>query len=398
MDELLLTRQPIFDSRLHVVAYLLERHFIEGTLKDTPAGNHQSQITALIETEMEHLTAEHRIFISATHNDIEWLMELCAPHPRLGIALEYFPDLDLDASYLARLLAQRGINLALLQFPYTPTLFPFFLQAEIVIIPGGATTPSALGTWLQRLQGYPARGCASGLDTQANFAAAKKAGFELFQGQFLSHPDSWTNRRIPPGLMAPLALLAQLQNPEIAVKDIEDLVKADAALSYRVLRWVNSAYYGIDIEIESISHAIVYLGIDQLRNWLSLMALSGLKPISAELLDMAAIRARMAEIVAPVLDLNPGKAFTLGLFSLLDAILQAPMHEILASLPLSKALKTALEDGTGPYTRLLRLIKNYEQGHWSQVIDTSVPPAQLGEAYLQAIEWTNAHRLSDRPK
>ncbi|GEM_PF-2954134 len=398
MDELLLTRQPVFDTRLQVVGYLLEHHFIAGMDNATTAGNHQSQITALIETGLEYLTAEHRIFIATTHADIEWLMELCAPHPQLGIALEYSPDLDPEASYLARLSAQRGINLALLKFPYTPSLFPLFLQAEIVIIPGGTTSPSELGAWLQRLQGYPARGCASGLDTQADFDAAKQAGFELFQGQFLSHSDSWSNRKIPPSLMAPLALLAQLQNPEIAVKDIEDLVKADAALSYRVLRWVNSAYYGIEIEIESISHAIVYLGVDQLRNWLGLMALSGLKPISAELLDMAAIRARMAEVLAPLLGLNPGKAFTLGLFSLLDAIIQAPIREILVSLPLSKDLKAALEEGTGPYARLLSLIKNYEQGHWSQVVNTPVPAAQLGEAYLQAIEWTNAHRLSDTPR
>lgn len=387
MAELLLSRQSILNERLKTYAYTLNYQFL------TDPDHSVNHFVAVIDAGIEYLAADHDLYIEGHGEDIGWLVDFCAPNPRLGLLFDYRLADECDIGYFLPLCAQRGIRVALRDFPLDKTTYKLYSEAALGCVRTAQVAIDDLSTLVKRMRGHRASPCAVGLQTQVAVAEAREAGFQYFQGSFLADGSEWKNKTIPQGLISPLRVLATLQDPDVSVKDVEQLVKADASFSYRILRLVNSAYYGIDIEIQSVGHAIVYLGMGQLKNWLSLMTLANMATDGAEVLTLAAIRARMAELLAPSMELEASKAFTLGLFSLLDVIAHAPMSKVLAELPLPQDLRAALIDSSGLYAPLLKVIQAYEKGDWTTVRSIPLNVADISGYYLNAVEWATAHQL-----
>lgn len=396
MADLLITRQAIFERDLTVAGYVL-RSSAPGDPDDQTGerGVTPNQLVGpLVDLGIDRLATRHPLYIACELEGMAPLLEFCAISPRLGLCCHYREREHSGVLDIARLCAARGVRLALMMDDLGPDANEVLSHAEIALLYAPRVGAGRIGEWVKKLSGYRANAGLYGIDSYAKFETAREAGCRNFQGDFLEESDRWQAKKIPSGAISPIALLAYLQNPRITIGQIEELVRADAALSYRVLRWVNSAYYGIEMEIDNIGHAIVYLGLDQLRNMLSLMALSKLRPASTELLMMSAIRARMAELLAPKYDLDPSKAFTLGIFSLVDAIAQVSIDKVLESIPLNHDIAKALKTGTGLYGPLLHLIVNYEKGNWN-MLGTTAKADHLTDAFRQAVEWANHHRMDD---
>jgi EAL and modified HD-GYP domain-containing signal transduction protein len=176
----------------------------------------------------------------------------------------------------------------------------------------------------------------------------------------------------------------------VGPQELEKVIRQDVALSYKVLRCVNSSYYGLGKKIESLSHGIVYLGVRHIRNWARLLLAGSLDDQPAEVFRIALLRARMCELLAEKrLRESQDAAFTLGMFSILPALINIDMNELLERVPLSDPLQQALLHEQGQYADLLITVRAYERGDWAALKDMPFSPRDLSHAYLTALDWTD---------
>jgi EAL and modified HD-GYP domain-containing signal transduction protein len=225
-------------------------------------------------------------------------------------------------------------------------------------------------------------------------ARAKIAGCQLFQGFFFCRPATSSVRAVPARRLAYLQLFSALNRPDLTIDTLEDLVKHDVSLSMRVLRSINSAAFGLGRDVTSLRHALVLLGVQQVRMWASVWAMAGVNTGGTpEAVSVAILRARSCEALGRARSGNDaaGEMFLLGMCSMLPAILDQPMERAIADLPLTSAVRGALNGDTGPMRSLLDAVIAYEQGDWDQA-STTLQPLGLSEsllatAYSEALQW-----------
>lgn len=185
-----------------------------------------------------------------------------------------------------------------------------------------------------------------------------------------------------------MRMMAKLQRPDLDIKGLEELISQDPTMSYKLLRYINSAAFSPGKKIESIHHAIIYLGEREIRRWANLIALTGIDDKPEELITTSLIRAKMCEQMAEVTRAgNKDSAFIVGLFSTLDALMDQPIDAVLELLPLSPEISEALLNHTGPYARLLDAVIAHERGDWDSVDATGIDQDMISSAYLAALEW-----------
>jgi c-di-GMP-related signal transduction protein len=232
------------------------------------------------------------------------------------------------------------------------------------------------------------------VETADSFDELRKGGYHYFQGYYFCKPTTFSGGLLSARRLAYARLLAALNKTNVSVNSIEDLVKHDASLTYRVLRCINSAAFGIRREILSIRQALVLLGLDQVRKWASVWALAGLNGgASSELVTIAILRARSCEIVAGKVKGadDASEYFLLGLCSLLDAMLGQPMETAVAELPLSDNVRKALLGEENAARHILDAVIAHERGEWAEAAQIgaliSIPEDTLPHAYADALKW-----------
>jgi EAL and modified HD-GYP domain-containing signal transduction protein len=199
---------------------------------------------------------------------------------------------------------------------------------------------------------------------------------------------------MPARRLAYLGLLQALNREDLTVDQLEDLVKHDVSLSYRVLRSINSWVYGLRHEVTSIRHALVLLGLDQIRKWASVWALAGLNSSGTqETVTVALLRARCCELIGTTL-VGPDEGasfFLLGLCSLLDVIVGRPLADALADMPLPVSINDALLGTPNQARQVLDAVVAYEQGKWNEALaamdQLQLPVSALPEVYADALRW-----------
>ncbi len=240
---------------------------------------------------------------------------------------------------------------------------------------------------------------ASGVSSQDSFEKSRELGAQLFEGDWYRQVESTAGRAISPAQSTILELMNQLQR-EAPVAQVELLLKRDATLSFRLLRYINSAGFGLSCEITSFRHAVTILGYQNLARWLALLlATAGSSPTSPALMREAAVRGRLAELVGA--ELVPASErdnlFICGVFSLLPAILQLPMAQLLDQLNLSEPVTEALLYRQGLYGPILRLAESVE-GEDAALLqrlcdDLQTAPEQLNTHHLAALGWAASLQL-----
>jgi EAL and modified HD-GYP domain-containing signal transduction protein len=232
------------------------------------------------------------------------------------------------------------------------------------------------------------------VETEEAFLAARAAGCSLFQGYYFCRPQTVAVKTMSANQLTQMQLVAALMQSDVSIISIEELLKHDATLSYRVLRCVNSATYGLRREIGSLREALLLLGLDQIRKWASLWTLAALNKGSSELVTMTIVRARTCETVGNTLGRVDQGYFLLGLCSLLDVLLGRPMDEIVAELPVNAEIRAALLGTSNGARQVLDAVTLYERAQW---LEASSAAAVAGldedavpEAYLDALAWARA--------
>jgi EAL and modified HD-GYP domain-containing signal transduction protein len=390
-----IARQPIFDREYKVCAYeLLFRgasHHANADLKNFSADVATSRVInyAFLELGIERVIGKQTAFINLTRSFI--LSDEPIPMAQDQVVLELLEDIEVDEELLngVKQLKQQGYAIALDDFVYHESLRPLIELASIVKVDILQLNETELREHIVELKKYDVKLLAEKVETLTDYELCFELGFDYFQGFFFCRPDIIEGSPIPDNQIVLLQLIQKLQDTNVEFKEVEELISRDAGLTYKLLRLLNSAALALPRQINSIREGLIILGIRAIRTWTTLIVMSDLSYTPRELLDYALIRAKMCESLAGHYDCSAESGFMVGLFSVIDAMLNRPMAEIIKPLQISDATKQALTHRQGDLGRLLKDIIHYEQGQWDEINEQMVTLELFSQRYIEAAEWSN---------
>ncbi len=382
-------RQPIFDSKLKLAGYeLLFRSADVDAYDGLDGDKATSQVinNALMEIGLDDIIGNNPAFINFTKDLlINGVAELLPPD---RVVIEILEDVEVDEALIegVKKLADAGYVIALDDFTYSDEWMPLIEIAQIIKFDVMQHDLEAIKEQLEKFEGKKVKLLAEKVETQDEYNQLKKEGFDYYQGYFFSKPDVISHKALSSDSISLLQLLSQIQKPDIEVNEIEELISQDATLSYKLFRCVNSAAFGLKNKMNSIKQAVVYLGIQRLKNWVSLLAMTGNPNKSTELIQVGLVRAKMCELIANENDLpDKDSFFVVGLFSILDAILDQPLSEILEKMPLEEGLNRALLDKEGEMGKALQCSVSCEQCLWDEIEFPNINKDKLYAIYRNAM-------------
>jgi EAL and modified HD-GYP domain-containing signal transduction protein len=210
-----------------------------------------------------------------------------------------------------------------------------------------------------------------------------------FQGDYFAKPRLFRHRGVATAGLGSLRQLSELTSGDVSFEDLERIISSDVGLSLKLLRYVNSAFFALPRTVSSVREALGLLGVRTVRRWATVMAISAIPDVPDELVALGLRRARMCEMLAgSALPEERETLFTIGLFSVADALLDAPMGEVLDSLPFTEEIQTALLRREGPKGELLSAVTAYERGEFP-TLQSADAGVSLAGAYRAALEWAD---------
>jgi EAL and modified HD-GYP domain-containing signal transduction protein len=264
--------------------------------------------------------------------------------------------------------------------------------ADIIKVDVQSTAPEERAAMIKKYGPWRCRMLAEKVETREEFMAAKKAGFAYFQGYFFRRPETVKTHAVPGNQLNYIKMLQVVSKPELEPREIENAIKGEASLCYRLLRYMNSASFGFANEIHSVRHALSMLGEREVRRWVRLVVtLAAGQNKSSDLVLSALVRGRFCELLSPKIKHGESDLFLLGLLSLMDSILDLPMTDVLEKVPLDQETKAVLL-GEESYLRpLYQLMLAQESGDWqgSGVLSKSLKltESEVAEVHWNAMQW-----------
>ena len=389
MTEAFVGRQPIFNRDLEFIgAELLYRDSHENfaRVKDPTAASRSTVVTAFTEIGIDTLVGEGVAYVNFAEDMLLNPNAEALPPGKVVIeVLEHVPATPEVLNALQRL-KDAGYTIALDDFIFHPSREPLIQYADVVKIE--VMDKVVMKQTLAALEPYEVTLLAEKVEDQADMRLCLDLGFELFQGYFLCRPEVVVGEKLPANRMATLQLLSKLSDPTVDFDTLVEMVSSDVALTYRLLRYLNSAHFALRKPLTDVRQAMGLLGYNKLRAWVALVAMSSVEEKPAELVRIGVVRARMCELLADELEVDGPTAFTVGLFSILDALFDREMAELLGPLPLDESVKAALIEREGPLGQLITYAEQYENGRWRALLQTDFEPVRLVTAYVDANRWT----------
>ncbi len=393
-------RQPIFDRNRHAVAYeLLFRDGLGGSavFADGTRATQDVLSHSYLTIGLDRLTGGRPAYINFTRDLL--LRQTAALLPRELTVVEILENVRPDAEVLEalRVLKQQGYTLALDDFLGREGVEPFLDLVDIVKFDFRAVDAAQRGREVAALRLRHAnriRLLAEKVEDYTQFRQALQAGFDYFQGYFFSRPEVVTGKVIPGNRLAQLRLLHAIHEPSLDFRSLEEVIKTDVSLTSKLLRFINAAAFPWAREIVSVRQALVLLGEDQVRRWVALATISDLAATKPEELAMlAAVRGHLCEQLSQAVPgIRPLDAFLVGLFSLLDALLDVPMDRVLSQIPMPPGPQEALAGEPCPLWQILNLVTAYERGQWGTVSTLasrlSLAENAISACYVDSLEWT----------
>jgi EAL and modified HD-GYP domain-containing signal transduction protein len=290
-----------------------------------------------------------------------------------------------------------GYGLAVLGFDPAEVFQPLYAMTDIIGMDIQGVTRPGLDELMGRARGYPAGLLAVQVQDGAQFSMCRDLGFTLFHGAFFKQPDTIKVRQLTSNEVARFNLLHMLEQEAPDFQQLAEIIQSDVSISFRLLAYINSAAFGLRRKIESIHQAISLLGWRKIKNWLRVVLLNDMsqKAEAPELMNVAAQRGKFLEQIAKDHDFwgfDPEILHLLGVFSLLDAMLEMPMEDIVTYLPLEGKLKAALcREPNNEYLPLLQLAQHYEEAQWEEgrqmIQRLNLDGAKVQAAFQTSVDW-----------
>jgi EAL and modified HD-GYP domain-containing signal transduction protein len=343
---------------------------------------------------IEHLTQGRRAFVNCSHDFL--VRDYAALLPKDRVVIEILESTDPDEEVLeaCRRLKKAGFTIALDDFVHSARWGGLIDLADCIKVDFLATSPETQLRLCREFSRRNIRMLAEKVETYEDLERARQYGYGYFQGYFFSRPEILTRHDVPAYKVNYLRVLQAANRREIDPAELAGCIKAEASLSYRLLRYLNSPAFFLVAEVRSIPHALMLLGERGIRRWVSLVTIACMgedKP--QELLLLPLVRARFCELLAP-LAAQEGSAndlFLMGLLSAIDAILDMKMEDVLKEIAIGTEIREALLGAENALRRIFDVALSYERAAWKELDEAAaqigVTPAAVSELYVKSMAW-----------
>lgn len=387
-------RQPILTREEQVFGYeLLFRDGVESYFcADDPNAAARSTLNSTLLVGLDVLSDGKRAFVNCTREVLlkDYVTLLPSSQTVVEILETVEPDALVEAACMR--LKEAGYLIALDDFAENDPRECLAQFADIIKVDLRATKSEQRRAMVKRYGPWKSRMLAEKVETREEFIESRDMGFLYFQGYFFRKPEIVTAHDIPVNRLNYVRMLQEVSRPELNAKEIEQLIKSEASLCYRLLRYLNSAVFGFSSEIHSVRHALSLLGEREVRRWIRLVATLGAgQERSSELVISALVRARFCELLSPKISHGDSDLFLMGLLSLMDAILEIPIADVVSKIALDQETRAVLLGGASRLRPLYQLMLARESGEWEQTAGLAetlrLSESEVAEAYWQAMRW-----------
>jgi EAL and modified HD-GYP domain-containing signal transduction protein len=383
-------RIPLLDRERQLFAYEIVFHREEGDEKELLP----RVLATITDGALTRLVRGNRAFLNLPAELLPEDSDVLLHQPRLGMVLQ--PGVANDEALLKRLqaMAQRGcqfiLELGEQGLDSGLPLESLLQMVQLVRLDAARLTPEQLQQRTEALHGRGIRVIAGQVNDHATYERCLTLPLEAVQGRYLLVPQPVAVPVLTANRLSMMRLMGALHESNPGPVELGNIIRDDAVLSYKLLSCVNSAYFALPRQLKSVQQAAIFFGVNRMRNWIDTMAMCGMDDRPPELLRAALIRARMCEEMAAGMPAGHTEmAFTVGLFSLLDTLMCAPMEYLLTHLRLAPEISDALTGRGGVFAPLLQQIVAWEA---NELTSAQVPPQRiqkLAAAYLHATEWAD---------
>ena len=394
-----IARQPILTAHKKLYAYELLYRGYEDHLLGQISGNRAttSVLSSVFLTEGVGIISGNKpCFVNFTEELLE--KRIAYSFPKSQIVIEILEDVTPRQALIneIRNLKSAGYTIALDDFVLHKKLDPLIALADIIKIDVRLTPLDTILKTLRYLTRFKVKLLAEKVETNEEFERANKLGFHYYQGYFFSRPEKIRVRELVSTKVTLFSLLAEIGRKSTTLERLHKIISKDLAISYKLLRFLNSAYFYRLEKVKNVKHAIAYLGEKELRRFLILVIVSELatdKP--TELVRHSLVRAKFCELLAQrsLLADYGLEVFMVGMFSFMDAMLDVDMSAVMERLPLTDEVKDALINRQGLFAPFLSAAVAYErrQGQcFAEILEElNIVDAPVAELYIQAVKYAN---------
>ena len=390
-----IARQPIFDRNREVYGYEMQLRSGPMSLFAQPdQAGAAIVVNHSLLADVQALSSGKRAFVPATRDVLLNDYAVLLPREWLAIELKDSSDAAPELVAACRRLKDAGYTLVLGDCAEGRYREGLAESADIVRVDFSASAAERRRAFPRQLPPSTARSLATKVETREAFQEALNAGYDYFEGYFFCKPLALSTGSVPENKANLLHMINALLSPNVEFEEIEKIIKRDVVLSYKLLQYVNSAFFGLGTKVKSVMHAMSLLGLYDVRRWATLLAMAGMandKP--NELLVQSLIRGKFCELLAvpTALEKRSQSLYFAGMFSLLDAVVDRPIEQALEFLPMEEDVKAALLGEANPVRRFLDYVMAYEAGDWDALAERGagvvLPEVEPPELYLKAVEY-----------
>jgi len=365
---------------------------------DSSSATRQVISNTLFSAGLEGILCGKRAFINF---DRKMLLDgSCTILPKDALVIEVLEEVEPDDEVIAACarLSESGYSVALDDFVDAPKFERLIEKVHFIKVDVLTTDRTEQKRLVERYGRQGVRMLAEKVETLEEFEWARSIGFDYFQGYFFTKPVILHGRQIPASKLSCLRLLQEVQKRDMAFETLRDWIKDDVSFSYKLLRYTNSALFSQQAEVRTIDRALMVLGEEGIRRWVAMAALPGLasdKP--KELIVQSLLRARFAERLGRAAGIKATPlCFMMGLFSLIDVLLDRSLEYALGQIKLAPPVEEALLGTADPDSRMAavyELILGYEEGDWRTVAELAgrvgLAASEAGEIYMESARWVS---------
>jgi EAL and modified HD-GYP domain-containing signal transduction protein len=390
MSDFIIGRQQIFDQKLDTYAYelLFRSKNLNLSDKDEAAQATNQIITdSILELGLKNLVGPHKAFINFTTQNILEKTPLNLPKDRIVIEVLENVAIDLRVINNLREFSQQGYTIALDDFVFADEWKPLLEFANIIKLDVMELGESGTREVVNKLKPYRLRLLAEKVETHEEFQYLRDLGFDYFQGFFFNKPNTVSGKRLGVNQTAAIRLLSIINDPNVDFDELSKTISQDIGLSYKLLHYINSAFFALPGKIESIQQAVLYLGLQEVKRWSNILTLASLSEKSEAALQNALIRGKMCELLGKLIGEKGDHFFLIGLLSSLDCLLNMPIEKALQQLPLAEDILPSIVYKQGVTGEALDCVIDYEHWNFSSMAFRNLEQKLIGEAYIESINW-----------
>lgn len=398
--DIFVARQPILDRDQNVVAY--ELLYRSGSANSFTVGVDGDAATSSVITNglmligLKSLACGKRAFVNFTENLLK--SKIALMFPKESLVVEILEDIEPTEEIVeaCKELKRNGYILALDDFVFHPKYKPLIAIADIIKVDFILTKGEERRNIIRTISNRNIKFLAEKVETQEEFQQAVRWGYTYFQGYFFSKPIIVAGKDIPAAQMNMLTLFERLNHEEPDFDELAAIIERDLSLTFKLLKYINQAGQYLVTHIASMKHAIMVVGLKELRKWLSVVMVRGISDKKPDIISrMCMIRARYAEQIGLKIKMKDRapELFMMGMFSMIDVLMEKTMEDVMMELPIAEGIKDALAGKEGVYKDVFDLVLAYERGDWGLIGEIAarlnINERILPDLYIEAVNWTD---------